>query len=114
MWPRGFLRNCVYKFFNLSFLQSFKNIKFLQIPALIPFIDLANHEHSTNKSASVFLDCQSGNVHLQIKQNLSISKEIFIHYGARSNSKFLLHNGFVPKNTNPDNFYELKLGKLNA
>lgn len=87
-------------------------LEHFKIPALIPFIDLANHDHISNKSGSVFLDSETGNVHLQIQKNLPKSKEIFIHYGARSNTKFLLHNGFVPINKNPDNIYELKIGKF--
>lgn len=37
-------------------------------------------------------------------------EEIFLNYGQRSNSDFLLHNGFVPNGQNVNNFYELRIG----
>lgn len=80
------------------------------IPALIPFIDLANHAHRCTGPASVFSSAESNNVILQINKAIEPGKQLFIYYGPRTNSKFLLHNGFIPFMPNPDDLYELKIG----
>lgn len=60
------------------------------IPALIPFVDFANHEYSREENpstGSVYFDGESKEIHLQIHSNLRGNDEVLIHYGARSNSE---------------------------
>jgi len=83
------------------------------IPALIPFVDFANHEYSREENpstGSVYFDGETKEIHLQIHSNLRENDEVLIHYGARSNSEFLIHNGFVPEPPNPGNSYQLRIG----
>ncbi|KAI1730636.1 clathrin adaptor complex small chain domain-containing protein [Ditylenchus destructor] len=87
-----------------------KNGEAILVPALIPFIDLANHDHSANESGSIYYDTVTDAIHLQIHQDLEPNAEVLIYYGVRTNIKFLLHNGFVPPLPNPDDAYDIKLG----
>lgn len=62
------------------------------IPALIPLWDMANHmegvvtssfnQESDRIESAAFMDFQKG-------------EQIFIYYGARNNTNFLIHNGYI-------------------
>uniref|UniRef100_A0A914BUN5 protein-histidine N-methyltransferase n=2 Tax=Acrobeloides nanus TaxID=290746 RepID=A0A914BUN5_9BILA len=80
------------------------------VPSLIPFMDLANHARKSTNPGSVYFDVETDSVDLQLKSSVDSGTEIFIYYGARTNRKFFVHNGFVPEEVNPDDFYELRLG----
>uniref|UniRef100_A0A914HF26 protein-histidine N-methyltransferase n=1 Tax=Globodera rostochiensis TaxID=31243 RepID=A0A914HF26_GLORO len=80
------------------------------IPALIPFIDMANHAHSLENSGSLYFEYETNSINIQLNKCVEVGQELCIHYGPRNNSKFLLHNGFVPQFPNPDDFFELKIG----
>ncbi|KAI3415758.1 hypothetical protein GPALN_005342 [Globodera pallida] len=80
------------------------------IPALIPFIDMANHAHSLENSGSLYFEYETNSVNIQLNKRVEGGQELCIHYGPRNNSKFLLHNGFVPQFPNPDDFFEIKIG----
>ncbi|KAL3072447.1 hypothetical protein niasHS_017421 [Heterodera schachtii] len=80
------------------------------IPALIPFIDMANHANSAANPGSVYFECEKNSVKIQLNKPIVNGEELFIHYGPRTNAKFLLHNGFVPQQPNPDDLFELKIG----
>jgi hypothetical protein len=45
---------------------------------------------------------------------LNSGEEVNIYYGKRTNARFLLHNGFIPELPNPDDLYDLKIGKIIA
>jgi len=60
------------------------------IPALIPFVDFANHEYTREENpttGSVYFDGETREIHLQIHRNLRKDDEVLIHYGVRSNSE---------------------------
>src|SRR5438105_2077791 len=84
-------------------------ILFFKIPALIPFIDLANHQHTSGQPGSIYFDVTNNAVHLQVHSQIESGQEILIHYGTRTNRHFLLHNGFIPEGINPDDNYEMKM-----
>lgn len=86
------------------------HVKCHQIPTLIPFMDLANHADKSLNSGSVYFDVESDSVHLQLRKPIDVGEEVFIYYGVRTNRKFLVHNGFVPEETNSEDFYELRVG----
>ena len=39
-------------------------------------------------------------------------EQIFMFYGKRTNAEYLIHNGFVPNESNPYDTYLLRLGKI--
>jgi histone-lysine N-methyltransferase SETD3 len=82
------------------------------IPALLPLVDFANYESNKKNSAKMLFDGATKSIQLQLNKGVKKGEEIFLNYGHRSNGDFLLHNGFVPSETNVGNSYEIKFGNL--
>jgi len=81
------------------------------IPALIPMLDLANHEFSPNNMPdSVHFSVDDDSAVIMALKDYSPGDDITIFYGLRSSGEFLLHNGFVPDGLNPSDRYRLKIG----
>ncbi|VDK29361.1 unnamed protein product [Gongylonema pulchrum] len=82
----------------------------VMIPALIPFLDMANHQLlAENVSKSVHFseeDCAE----IIAVHDYKHSEPVTIFYGWRSSSEFLLHNGFVPEGKNIRDVYKLRIG----
>lgn len=82
------------------------------IPSLIPLLDFCNYHSAEENAASMVFDGNSQSVQLTITKPVKSGDQIYLHYGNRPNSEFLLHNGFVPHTYNPNDRYQLKLGNL--
>ncbi|KHJ95303.1 hypothetical protein OESDEN_04755 [Oesophagostomum dentatum] len=87
------------------------------VPALIPVLDMANHELVTGSedigqavSYSTEDDCAEV---LAIK-NVAQGEWVSMYYGRRTAAEHLLHNGFVPIGDNPYDSYKLKITSPNA
>ncbi|CAJ0942678.1 unnamed protein product, partial [Mesorhabditis belari] len=82
------------------------------IPALIPMLDMANHRSITNFNQESVVFCgETDFAQIVTPANLEPTEQLFIFYGRRTNSDFLLYNGFIP-DENQKNYdaYRLKLG----
>ncbi|KJH45393.1 hypothetical protein DICVIV_08560 [Dictyocaulus viviparus] len=84
----------------------------LQIPALIPMLDMANHETvlgtedlGETVSYSTEMDCAE----VLATRDLQEGEWVGMFYGRRSSAEHLLHNGFVPAGDNPFDSYKLKI-----
>lgn len=63
-----------------------------QMPALIPFWDLANHKNGVITTSYNVTDEQIEGATLS---DVRKGEQIFIYYGDRNNANMLVHNGFV-------------------
>lgn len=70
--------------------QKHKNEKPHLIPTLIPFIDLANHDHLDNGSGSIYFDAMTNMINLQLHKSYEVGNELLIYYGVRSNLRYRL------------------------
>lgn len=78
---------------------------------LVPFWDFSNHECSTGtEEISTDFDDDTAETFCMANRDFKTGDEFTIFYGVRTNSDFLVHNGFVPDGGNPHNAYVLKLG----
>ncbi|MFH4974804.1 hypothetical protein AB6A40_001513 [Gnathostoma spinigerum] len=81
------------------------------IPALIPFLDMANHENLPKESRNmVNFSVHSDSAVIATQRNYCANERITIYYGSRSSHDFFLHNGFVPPGENVNESFKLKLG----
>lgn len=63
-----------------------------QMPALIPFWDLANHKNGViTTSYNVAAEQIESATICDVKKG----EQIFIHYGNRNNANLLIHNGYA-------------------
>lgn len=69
------------------------------VPALIPFWDLCNH---CSGELSTDYDPELGRSCCFAFRDFQPGQEFCIYYGARSNSQFFLHNGFVYEDNTED------------
>ncbi|VDN03804.1 unnamed protein product [Thelazia callipaeda] len=88
----------------------YKNFTLFPVPALIPFLDMANHSYTDEDfyEAVHFSDETDCAVIIALR-NYEPSELVNIFYGWRNNRDFLLHNGFVPMENIRDT-YKLKIG----
>lgn len=61
----------------------------VQMPALIPFWDLANHADGT--LTTIYNDT-NGQIESTTFNDIKKGEQIFIHYGNRNNANLLVHN----------------------
>lgn len=62
------------------------------IPALIPLWDMANHTEGVVTSA---FNQESDRIESAAFMDFHRGEQIFIYYGARNNTNFLIHNGYA-------------------
>lgn len=89
---------------------------FFQIPALIPVLDMANHENVLTDVLTEPIEdlvcyspeeeCAVITSHCDVKAG----NEVTIFYGCRSKGEHLLHNGFVPIYHGKFDVLKLKIG----
>lgn len=76
------------------------------VSALIPFWDMANHGSGR---ITTFFDSTAGEVSCNAQAACSAGEQFFIYYGDRTNTEFLVNNGFVdPDNRN--DYVNIRLG----
>lgn len=63
-----------------------------QLPALVPFWDLANH---MNGIVTTSYNLTSEQIEGATLSDVKKGEQIFIHYGNRNNANLLVHNGLV-------------------
>ncbi|PAV80049.1 hypothetical protein WR25_04884 [Diploscapter pachys] len=81
------------------------------IPALIPVLDMANHEFVNEIiDEAVAFNTESDTAEIVAARGYESNKPVNIFYGRRSNAEHLLHNGFVPEGHNSADRYKLKIG----
>ncbi|CAP29385.1 Protein CBR-SET-27 [Caenorhabditis briggsae] len=86
--------------------------KAIMIPALIPLLDMANHESVVTDPVDDLVcyapadECAVITSHC----DLEAGKEVTIFYGCRSKGEHLIHNGFIPINHQKQDFFKLKIG----
>lgn len=83
------------------------------IPALIPFLDMANHENIETDQQVEDLVCYSPSEECAVITShcdMDAGREVTIFYGCRSKGEHLLHNGFVPLNHGKQDIMKLKIG----
>ncbi|CAI2347438.1 unnamed protein product [Caenorhabditis sp. 36 PRJEB53466] len=81
------------------------------IPALIPVLDMANHESSDNPIDD--LVCYAPDEECAVITShcdMEAGRQVTIFYGARSKGEHLLHNGFVPVHHGKFDVLKLKFG----
>lgn len=82
------------------------------IPALIPMLDMANHEMvmGSEELGEAVSYCSEGDyAEIVATKNFSEGEWVSMFYGGRSCADHLLHNGFVPSGDNPFDSYRLKI-----
>lgn len=83
------------------------------IPALIPVLDMANHELSDEidgeDESPVLYSRETDSAEIVAHKSIAKNGDVTIYYGRRSNADHLLHNGFVPAGENPHDRYKLKI-----
>ncbi|VDK84881.1 unnamed protein product [Onchocerca ochengi] len=81
------------------------------IPALIPFLDMANHSYADGAfHEAVNFSDEFDYAEIIAVRDYKPLEPVNIFYGWRSNRDFLLHNGFVPLEKNTRDIYKLKIG----
>ncbi len=85
----------------------------LQMPALIPLLDMANHkgrdEGDSQDNVSVNYCPVNDVAGCTATDDYVFGQEVTIFYGMRSNGDHLLHNGFVPDD-NANDYVRVRLG----
>eukprot|EP00124_Ichthyophonus_hoferi_P005944 Ihof_evm1s1063 gene=Ihof_evmTU1s1063 len=61
---------------------------------LIPFWDMANH--TPEGEITTFFNSQSKSTECHAVRDFKEGEEVYIYYGNRTSSEFLLHSGFIP------------------
>ncbi|CAO4370316.1 unnamed protein product [Caenorhabditis nigoni] len=87
--------------------------KAIMIPALIPLLDMANHESVVTDQPVDDLVCYAPADECAVITShcdLEAGKEVTIFYGCRSKGEHLIHNGFIPINHQKQDFFKLKIG----
>ncbi|VDK48053.1 unnamed protein product [Anisakis simplex] len=84
----------------------------MQIPCLIPVLDMANHDLNANnrQPLTVHFSVEDECACIKAASDYSVGDEVTIFYGNRSSAQFLLHNGFVADGENKFDTYKLKIG----
>uniref|UniRef100_A0A8R1DXL7 protein-histidine N-methyltransferase n=1 Tax=Caenorhabditis japonica TaxID=281687 RepID=A0A8R1DXL7_CAEJA len=83
------------------------------IPALIPVLDMANHENLATDTPMEDLVCYSPDEECAVitsHKDVKSDEEVTIFYGTRSIGEHLLHNGFVPLHHGKFDVLKLKIG----
>ncbi|EGT33584.1 CBN-SET-27 protein [Caenorhabditis brenneri] len=90
-----------------------KDEKPIAIPALIPFLDMANHENFETDGPIEDLVCYSPLEECAVITShcdMDAGREVTIFYGCRSKGEHLIHNGFVPLNHGKQEIMKMKIG----
>jgi len=74
--------------------------------SLIPLMDFLNHQYGRE---CIHFDRNRERVECQTMNDVKKDEQIFMFYGKRTNAQYLIHNGFVPKQSNPYDNYLLRL-----
>ncbi|CAB3402338.1 unnamed protein product [Caenorhabditis bovis] len=85
----------------------------IMTPALIPVLDMANHETLEIDDQPEDLVCFSPDENCALvtcHSDVNPGDAVTIFYGKRSHGEHLLHNGFVPASHNTFDIYKLKIG----
>uniref|UniRef100_A0A915Q6M0 protein-histidine N-methyltransferase n=1 Tax=Setaria digitata TaxID=48799 RepID=A0A915Q6M0_9BILA len=81
------------------------------VPALIPFLDMANHSYTDDAfHEAVHFSDKFDCAEIIAVRDYKPFEPVNIFYGWRSSRDFLLHNGFVPLEKNIRDIYKLKIG----
>ncbi|XP_065320446.1 actin-histidine N-methyltransferase-like isoform X2 [Gordionus sp. m RMFG-2023] len=78
------------------------------ILALIPFMDMFNHDG--NLPMSIDYDIENQDVIIYAPKIYHIDQQICMNYGNRSSAQYLIHNGFIPDEINRFDEISLKFG----
>ncbi|VDM56173.1 unnamed protein product [Angiostrongylus costaricensis] len=84
------------------------------VPALIPMLDMANHEvvlGSDDLGDAVSFSTENDYAEVLASKDIRAGEWVSMFYGRRSCAEHLLHNGFVPPDDNPFDSYKLKISK---
>ncbi|KAE9418110.1 hypothetical protein Angca_002527, partial [Angiostrongylus cantonensis] len=82
------------------------------VPALIPMLDMANHEvvlGSDDLGDAVSFSTENDYAEVLASKDIRAGEWVSMFYGRRSCAEHLLHNGFVPPDNNPFDSYKLKI-----
>ncbi|KIH64481.1 hypothetical protein ANCDUO_05207 [Ancylostoma duodenale] len=82
------------------------------VPALIPVLDMANHEFiegSEDLGEAVSYSTEDDCAEILAAKNVAAGEWVSMYYGRRTGAEHLLHNGFVPVGENPFDSYKLKI-----
>ncbi|CAI5445780.1 unnamed protein product [Caenorhabditis angaria] len=98
-----------------SEIEQTRDGQVLMMPALIPVLDMANHENVTDQDDENIEDlvCFSSEENVALitsHSELHSGDSATIFYGRRSGGEHLLHNGFVPTHENGFDIFKLKIG----
>lgn len=77
--------------------------------SLIPMMDFLNHQ---NGREGIHYVPDLRQIECRTMKDIEGNEQIFMFYGKRTNAEYLIHNGFVPNQPNPNDTYSLKLGKM--
>ncbi|CAI5526101.1 unnamed protein product [Closterium sp. Naga37s-1] len=72
-----------------------------QVMALIPFIDMFNHEEGPITST---FGVGSNVMEVAAKRNFKAGEQVYLSYGYRPNTIMLLYSGFIPSSNDRDRF----------
>lgn len=75
--------------------------------ALIPVMDFLNHQ---NGRECIHYIPDTRHIECRTMKDIAENEQIFMFYGKRTNAEYLIHNGFVPNEPNPNDTYILRLG----
>ncbi|KAJ1370581.1 hypothetical protein KIN20_032336 [Parelaphostrongylus tenuis] len=82
------------------------------VPALIPVLDMANHEivlGTEDLGEAVSFSTENDCAEVLATKDILAGEWVSMFYGRRSCAEHLLHNGFVPSDNNPFDSYKLKI-----
>jgi len=74
--------------------------------SLIPVMDFLNHQ---NGRECIHYDLNLRQIECKTMKDIEQNEQIFMFYGKRTNAEYLIHNGFIPNQSNPYDTYLLKL-----
>ena len=71
-------------------------------------MDFLNHQDGQE---CVHYDLNLQQIECKAMTKIEKNGQIFMFYGKRTNAEYFVHNGFVPRQSNPHDSYLLKLGR---
>ncbi|CAJ0599177.1 unnamed protein product [Cylicocyclus nassatus] len=95
-----------------SQIENAKDGSVAMVPALIPVLDMANHELVTgyeDLGDAVSYSTEDDCAEVLATKDISPGEWVSMFYGRRTAADHLLHNGFVPIGENPYDSYKLKI-----
>ena len=71
---------------------------------IVPYADMFNYKYKSDMTHWSF-STETNSFHIKAKENIELGSEIYVYYGNKSNSNFLLFYGFIIEDNENDDIY---------